>query len=429
MKRKAVEDAAAYVAGISGRLAMALALSWILCAGRAARSADWPAWRGAGGDGIVSEPPPASWPADAAPTWKADVGEGHASPIVGDGKVFVFSRSGKEEVLQAFDSATGKPAWRSAYPATYEVNPEAASHGPGPKSTPAYAGGRVFTLGIGGILSCFGAAAGDVVWRKEPPKEFPRTSPLYGTAASPIIVGDLVIANIGGHDKGALRAFDAASGAPRWSWDGDGPGYATPIVRVLAGERQVITQTQNNLIGLSAAEGKLLWKVPFRTEYDQNAVTPLVLRDLVIYSGYDKPAVALRIEKGPSGYDAREAWRNGDVAFYMSSPVLNGERLFGFSHRQKGQLVCLEAATGKAVWKGPGRLGDNAALLSWGPFVLALTDSAEVVVLRAADDNFTPVSRFKAASSPTWASPAVADGRLYVKDRGSVACFQLAPQR
>src|SRR6185436_17406106 len=126
----------------------------------------------------------------------------------------------------------------------------------------------------------------------------------------------------------------------------------------------------------------LLWKVPFRTEYDQNAVTPLVWRDLIVYSGYDKPAVALRIEKGASGYDPREVWRNGEVAFYMSSPVVNGDKLVGFSHRQKGQLVCLDAATGKTVWNSPGRLGENAALLSWGGFVLALTDSAEVIVLR-----------------------------------------------
>src|SRR6185436_16012867 len=102
------------------------------------------AWRGAGGDGAVSEPPPAAWPSEASPAWKAEVGEGHASPIVASGQVFVFTRDGEEEVLQSFGAATGNRAWRAAYRAPYEVNPEAASHGSGPKSTPAFAAGRVF---------------------------------------------------------------------------------------------------------------------------------------------------------------------------------------------------------------------------------------------------------------------------------------------
>ena len=157
----------------------------------------------------------------------------------------------------------GKLLWRAAYPAPYKVNPAADRHGAGPKSTPVVYQGKVFTLGIGGVLSSFDAATGKPGWRKNFSGEFRETSPWYGTAASPVVDGGMVIAHVGGHDDGALMAFDAATGAVKWKWKGDGPGYASPIVVELAGKRQVVTQTQQNIVGVAAATGELLWKIPF----------------------------------------------------------------------------------------------------------------------------------------------------------------------
>jgi outer membrane protein assembly factor BamB len=171
----------------------------------------------------------------------------------------VFAREDEEEVLQSLDLATGRRLWRQAYPAPYTMNPAATSHGKGPKSTPAVAGGRVFTFGISGILSAFDAATGRLAWRKEFSAQYGETSPLYGAAQSPVVDGDRVIVHVGGPGRGALTAFDAATGAVRWAWTGDGPAYASPVVATLAGARQVVTFTESFLVGVSADRGELLW--------------------------------------------------------------------------------------------------------------------------------------------------------------------------
>ena len=256
---------------------------------------DWPQWRGPSRDGRAFLAPRATFPADLTPAWKAAVGEGHASPVVAGGRVYVFAREGEEEVVHSLDLATGKRLWRHPYSAPYDMNPAARAHGKGPKSTPAVAGGRVFAFGISGILSCLDAASGRLAWRKEPGAQFGATSPLYGVALSPIVDGANVIAHVGGPGQGALTAFDAATGAVRWAWKGDGPAYASPVVAEIGGLRQVVTFTESFLVGVSAAGGELLWKVPFTTPWAQNAVTPVVDGDTVVYGGLEHPVRAVRV--------------------------------------------------------------------------------------------------------------------------------------
>ena len=175
----------------------------------AASAADWPQWRGPARDGRASLAPRATWPEALTPAWTITVGEGHASPVVVGDRVYVFSREGEEEVVQALDLATGKRVWRASYPAPYTMNSAATGHGKGPKSTPTVAGGRVFTFGISGILSAFDAATGRLAWRKDTGTEFGQGSPLYGVALSPVVDGSNVIVHVGGPGKGALTAFDA----------------------------------------------------------------------------------------------------------------------------------------------------------------------------------------------------------------------------
>src|SRR5262249_44172221 len=156
--------------------------------------------------------------------------------------------------------------------------------------------------------------SGDLKWRKEFAKQYSRTSPLFGTAMSPLVVDGLVIAHVGGHDKGAPTAFDAETGAEKWTNPLDGPGYASPILVTLADVRQLITQTQNFLVGVDPATGMLLWKLPFKTAFVQNIITPVVYKDLLIYGGYGQPTRAVRLEKTSEGggLSAREIWSNKD---------------------------------------------------------------------------------------------------------------------
>ena len=187
-------------------------------------AADWPQWRGPQRDGRVRGfTTPQTWPKALREQWRVTVGVGHSSPLLVDGRIYVFARSGEEEVLMALDAASGKELWRSAQRVAYEMNPAARDHGKGPKSTPVFSNNRVYTLGISGHLSCHDARTGKVKWRKDFAGQYPNTSPLYGTAMSPVIENNLLIAHVGGQDKGALTAFDADTGRVVWSYDQDGP--------------------------------------------------------------------------------------------------------------------------------------------------------------------------------------------------------------
>jgi outer membrane protein assembly factor BamB len=349
------------------------------------------------------------------------VGIGHASPVVVGDRVYQFSREGEDEVVQALELATGKRVWRHAAPAPYALNPAATSHGKGPKATPVVAGGRVFTFGISGILTALDAASGRVAWRKEPGKEYGEATPLYGVAQSPVVDAGRVIVHVGGPGKGALTAFDAATGAVAWAWKGDGPGYASPQVATIGGVRQVVTLSESFLVGVAADGGQLLWKLPFTTQWVQNAVTPIVSGDTVVYSGLDQPLRAVRVARGASGWSTTPVWENAEVAAYMSTPVLEGGRIYGLSHRKRGQLFCLDAATGKSVWLSEGRQGENAALVAAGGSLLALTTDSELLVLPAKAAAFAPLRRYKVADTPTWAHPVVTDQGVLVKDESQLA--------
>src|SRR5262245_13058873 len=400
-------------------------LGLVLLGGGALAAQDFPQWRGPNRDGLLAGlPDRTAWPATLPAGWKAKVGKGHASPVVVGGTVYVFTREGEEEGLSAFELESGKRLWRQAYPAPYTMNPAAVSHGPGPKSTPVVSGGRVYTLGISGILSSFDAATGKLAWRREFSKEHKQTSPLYGAAMSPAVDGGVVVAHVGGHDDGELSGFDAATGATRWTWKGDGPGYASPILGVLGGQRQIVTQTQNNVVGLAADTGALLWKVPFQTSYDQNAVTPVVVAGTVIYSGLDNGVHAVRVVKKGTAWAAGPVWETSEVSMYLSSPVADGDRLYGFSHKKKGQFFALDARTGKVLWVSEGRQGESAAVLAAGPVLFFLTNEGNLTVAKKNAAAWSPLRTYTVADSPTWAHPVITARGVLVKDAESLALLR-----
>jgi outer membrane protein assembly factor BamB len=387
---------------------------------------DWPQWRGANRDGVIAGfAAPKTWPDQLKSRWKVTVGTGHSTPLVIGKRVFLHSRQGEKEVVAAYDLETGKSLWQDSYPVEYTMNSAATGHGKGPKSTPAFSDGKLYTLGITGVLSCYDAAQGKLLWRKESFALFKAKAPLYGTSTSPIVDQGLVFAYLGGNDVGALMAFDAASGAEKWRWAGDGPGYASPIVVEIAGKRQIITQSQKNIIGIEAAKGDLLWKIPFETEYVMNIVTPIVYQDLLIFSGYNKGIFAVKAEVRDGKWMTRSAWQNKEVSMYMSSPVLRGNYLFGLSQRNKGQFFCLDASTGRTLWTGDPRQGENAAMVIASGFVFSLTNDAKLIVTDAADKAAAPIKEYSVADSQTWAHPVIVVGSILIKDENSLALFSL----
>jgi outer membrane protein assembly factor BamB len=384
-----------------------------------AQTGQWSQWRGPARDAVVAFRPPSVWPQQLTKRWEVSVGAGHSSPVVDGDRVIIHTRQGEQEITRALDLATGKERWRSVYAAPYTMNPAARGHGPGPKSTPVVAQGRVFTLGISGILSAHDVATGKVLWRLDAPA----TPPEFGTAMSPIVDGGLLIAHVGGQNKGALTAFDPATGKVRWAWSGDGPAYSSPVIADIGGTRQVITQTQTFIVGVHAANGQLLWQLPMKTPYEQNSVTPVVVGDRVIYSGLEHGTSAIRIVRKGTGWAAEPLWKNDQVSMYMSTPIVSADTLYGLSHRNRGQFFAMDVASGKTLWTTQGREGENASMILAGPLLLASTTNAELIIARPNRTKFDEIRRYTSADSAVWAHPAVAGQTILVKDVDKLICW------
>lgn len=382
--------------------------------GGAAFAQDWPQWRGPNRDGAMTGAP-INWPDKLRQVWTVKVGEGHSSPVVVGTRVFQFARAGNNEVAYAFDLQSGKKLFEHAYDAPYEMNSAARSHGKGPKSTPLAAAGRLYTFGMSGVLTCLDGQSGRQIWRFDSKGKFRETSPLYGVAMSPILHEDRLITHLGTDDDGAVTAFDPASGKILWQTKGQGPAYGSPVV---AGA-QIVTLGADKLIGLRPSDGRVLWQLPFTTAYSQNAVTPLVHGDLVIYSGLSQPVTAIRVGAG----GPQKVWENREFGLYMNSPVLAAGLLHGLSHRNKGQLFSLDPKTGRTVWTGEGRQGDNAALVARGDQVFSLTTDSELHILKATPKGLEPVRKYTVASSPTWAHPAILGNRVLIKALDTLALW------
>jgi len=389
---------------------------------------DWPQWRGPNRDGNVSGAIiPTTWPKSLKDQWKVTVGIGHSSPVVSNGRIYVFARQGEEEVLLSLEQSTGKEIWRSAQPIAYEMHPAATGHGKGPKSTPVVYKGNVYTLGISGVLSCHDAGTGKLKWRQEFSKQYPKTSPLFGTGMSPLIDSGFLIAHVGGHDKGSLTAFDPETGAIKWSNEVDGPAYSSPIVVTLAGVRQLVTSTQGNVIGVDVKTGKLLWRLPAKSQYEENSVTAVAFKDMVIFSREGQGLTAISLEKQDSALIPKEVWNNKENMMYLNSPVLVENTLFGLSPLKKGQFFAIDANTGKTLWQGPGRIGENAAILNLGgTFLLLLINDGNLVVLPANAKEYLPVAQYTVATSPTWAHPVLVGRQLLIKDEQALTSFEIA---
>jgi outer membrane protein assembly factor BamB len=361
--------------------------------------------------------------------WKLEIGEGHSSPVTQGDRVFIHSRQNDEEVVTCLNLKNGKIIWQKTYAAPYTMNSAALAHGKGPKSTPLVHQGNLYTLGISGVLSCFDLQSGTLQWRHDFKGVFDQTSPLYGTAMSPLAVENLVIAHVGGENDGALRAFDSKTGEVIWSWSGDGPGYASPVLVELEDVRQLVTQSQEKIVGVALSDGHQLWQIPFSTPWQQNVVTPVVHGELLIFSGLQKGTFAIRLERRGDHWSTEEVWSRKDVSMYMSSPVLIGDLLFGSSHYKKGQLFCLDPRNGEVLWKDEGRLGDYAALLLSEKLLFVLTTDGEFMVAEKTGEAFRKLAQYSVADSPTWAHPVILGSQLLVKDFSSLALwsFPLKP--
>ncbi len=380
-------------------------------------------WRGPNRDGaIASFTAPQQWPERLVQRWRVEVGLGYATPLVAGNRVYMFSRQGDNETMSALDAGSGKVLWQTGDAASFTMNSAAVVHGAGPKSTPTLANGKLYAIGMTGVVTAFDAATGKQLWQKPGS----RVVPTYTSHAfSPLADRGLVIFHVGGHNEGALTAFDMNTGDVKWSWNGDGPGYGSPIVADLGGTRQIVTITQGKLVGVDAATGALLWERPFVSGNSTNAITPILYGPTLIVSGNGGPTHAVKVSRQDNQWVTETVWENADVPLRFSNGVIAGNRLFSLSNRNSGQYFSVDAATGKTLWLSEPRQAGNAAIATAGDLIFSLEDDGELVVIRNSATAFEPLRRYKVAETQTWTQPAISGNRIFVKDVSSLTLWTL----
>lgn len=383
-----------------------------------AMAQDWPQWRGPDRDArAASFNAPETWPKDLKKGWSVDVGSGDASPsLVGD-KLYVFTKQGGDEVLACLNAADGKEVWKEKYP-TVNVSGPAGGHA-GPRASPAVADGKVVTLGVGGVVSCFDAATGKLAWRNSDYKDVP----MFYTSLSPIVVDGLAIVHLGGGrgGGGTIVGFDLATGNQKWKQTAASPGYASPVLLTVDGTRQVASLTDRSVIGVAVTDGKVLWELPFagqRRAY--NASTPIVMGQTVIYAGGGRGTFAVNIEKDGDKFAAKQLWSNADTAPQFNTPVVKDGFLYGLSERSN--LYCIDLKTGKTTWTDGTRLSQYGAIVDAGGVLVALPESGQLIVFKPDGKAFTQVASYKVCDR-TYSYPVLSGKRIFVKDANSLTLW------
>ena len=350
------------------------ALFLVIAAGLAAQADDWPEWRGELRDGVWREKgileqfPPGGLPV----RWRTPVGPGFCGPAVAGGRVFLMDRAldegaptdvqtrwnyrdkttGRERVL-ALDEATGKILWTHVYPCAYSI-----AYGSGPRATPTVHGDKVYTLGAMGELLCLESATGKVVWKKNLMRDYGVEAPLYGFASPPLVDGDRLITMVGGKGQ-AVVAFDRNTGRELWKADSAAePGYCAPLMRTLAGKRQLVVWHSEALSGLESESGKVLWSVPHRTVAAIAISTPAVEGDRLVVSSQYEGAMMLQFKPGDAeptvlwkasaGTVPEREWKKAGFNTTLSPVLLLGGHVYGVS--LYGETCCLDGDTGRRVW-------------------------------------------------------------------------------
>ncbi len=401
------------------KLASVIACLSTLCA-PSALAQDWSQWRGDDHDGKVSGfTAPELWPSNLKLGWKVTVGEGDSSPALLNGKLFVFARQGNQEIIRCLDATSGKEIWRATHD-SIELKGAARSHS-GPRSSPAVADGKVVTLGVAGILTCLDTDSGKVLWRKN---EFPDDHPAYYTAASPLVVDGMCIAQLGGKQSGAIIAYDLNTGRELWRWEGDSPAYASPVMMTVEGNKQVVALTAENVVGISATDGQLLWQTPFSVpRMSTNSATPVVDGRTVIFSGQDRGINAVRIEKSNHGYTVEKIWSNNELSTAFNTPVLNDHLLFGLSHRTN--LYCLDTRTGDVLWIDDARHERFGVIVNAGGTLFALPSNGTLTVYEAIGAQYKQLAQYEVSESPTYSYPVISGNRVYIQDQDSVTAWTI----
>jgi outer membrane protein assembly factor BamB len=383
---------------------------------------DWPQWRGPERSGISRETGLArQWPAGGPPLqWStSNLGAGYGSVAVSGGRVFVQGLRGRESVVASLDSRDGRVVWTRA------LGPGGSNdRGSGPRSTPTVDGDRLFVLTERGDLACLRAQDGGVVWQRNVLQDFGGRNIPWLLSESPLVDGDRVIVTPGGRDAGMV-ALDRATGKTVWTARelGDEAGYASAIVADVQGVRTVMTLTAEAGVGVRASDGKLLWRDPSAANDTANAATPVFFDNKVFYtSSYGTGGSLLTLTAKGGEVRAQQVYFTRDMQNHHGGVIALGGTLYGFHNNI---FVAMDLATGRTLWRDRS-VGKGSLVHADGRFYI-LGEDHVAGLAEATPGGYLERGRFRIADLgwPSWAHPAVSGGRLYIRNQGTLAAYDI----
>ncbi|MCB1045077.1 MAG: PQQ-like beta-propeller repeat protein [Acidobacteria bacterium] len=365
---------------------------------------DWPHYRGPDYNGIAVGSLHQK-PLETA--WTGQVGTGFSGIVVAEGRVITMGNEGNHDLVFCLDLASGKELWRYSY--SEPLNPN--MYEGGPNATPTVHGNRVFTLSKSGLMLALDAKTGKVLWQRRA-AEFDAKPPIWGFAGSPTVFGDLVLFNVGDHGL-ALRMAD---GTQQWSSGGPGAGYATPIP--LTDGKTALLLAGSSLFALNASSGDVVWRYEWKTAYDVNAASPILLGTKVfISSGYGHGCALLDI----SGEVPKLVWENKSLRSHFNSAVAKDGHIFGLDGQSgsRSRLVCISAQDGRVVWEQTGmRFG---SVLAVSDTLVVLEERGTLIRAHLDPAGYREIARQELHEKKCWTVPTFADGSLFTRDaRGTL---------
>jgi outer membrane protein assembly factor BamB len=386
---------------------------------------DFPGFLGRNRDGVVNGPAlNTDWSAsEPRRLWRKPVGAGHSSFAVAGNVAYTLEQRGNREAVVCYDAATGEAIWIHSYPARFME----ALGGLGPRSTPTVSGGEVYTLGATGKLLCLDAYTGKVKWPADVLGD--NANVTWGLSGSPLVLDDVVVVNPGAQSPqaaGTLVAYDRKTGERKWVSGRGKAGYSSPMLTTLGGTRQILLFDGQGFSGYDPADqGKQLWRHPWPVQEDINVSQPVVLGPDRVYisSGYGVGGAALEVKKEGGQWSVKPVWKNRKMRCKFSSPVLHEGYLYGLDD---GVLVCLDADRGERQWRGE-RYGHGQLLLTQGLLVIT-SEQGELILVEASPKQYRELGRVQAVSGRTWNVPALAGGRVFVRNHLEMTCFDLKAQ-
>ena len=380
----------------------------------------WTAYRGPGGTGIYAEQPlNLDWPEGGLqPKWRFPVGAGFGSFVVAKGMAFTLEQRLLDEALSAYDLETGKPVWTHLCPGRFSE----AMGGEGPRATPLFHDGRVISLGSLGMLCCVDAISGKPVWTRNILSDAEAENLHYGLAASPVVVGDTVIVLAGESKGNTLRAYDLATGAPRWSALPDKAGYSTPARMNLAGVDQLVVCTATRVSGLNPVDGNVLWEQEFKVMMGLISSQPVQVSpdSFVVTGGYGAGTSRIVLSREGAKLSAQVAWNSRRLNADFCTPVYYDGYIYGLDN---GIFTCLDVETGTRQWKD-GRFGFGQVLLAKDKLLIS-AEKGDLLVVATNPKQLEVLHRFPAIKGKTLNTPAIAHGFLLMRNSEERVCYDL----